>query len=363
MTTMQLNKSRWHLSALGASMILGAALVACGGGTLPAATPTATTAAATAVATASATPTVAFTGGPTTSFTLSGLVGTAGTYKLADLQALPVSKVSTNAKAGNGELGLHEYSGPLLIDLLNKAQVKIDSSKKNDAQRKAIVITASDGYATTIAWGEIDQKLANKKIMIAYQRDGQPLPDADGFARLIVPGDIAAGRYISNVARIEVKDMGTVPTASDRKGSTAFEVSGLVNTTGSIDAAKLAAIKHSDITVETKDSDGKVTGKSVYGGVLLNDFLTAQGLKLDDKRKNDMIGLGILGIGSDGSSSMIVGGEIDPKFGNLQVLIATTKDGQPLAPSDGFARLVVPGDIATVRFISNLVKIEVLRLD
>ncbi len=323
--------------------------------------PVPTTAAATATATATPAA-VTFSGGPSKSFPLSGLVNTSGVYQIADLQALPQAEVSTNAKAGNSELGLHQYGGPLLVELLNKAGVKVDSGKPNDILRKAVVVYGSDGYSAAVAWGEIDPKYGNKKVVLAFQRDGQPMPEADGFARLIMPGDIAAGRFISNVAKVEVKDVGTVPASGERKATAALDVSGLVDQGGTFDAAKLGALKQTTVAVETRDASGAVTGKVVYGGVLLNDLLTTTAIKLNDKAKNDILGIGILAIGADGYSSLIVGGEFDPKFANQQILVATSKDGQPLA-ADGFARIIVPGDLGAGRNVSNLAKLEVVRLN
>jgi hypothetical protein len=44
--------------------------------------------------------------------------------------------------------------------------------------------------------------------MIAYATGGQSLGN-DGFARIAVPGDKAGGRFVSNIARIEVRDATT----------------------------------------------------------------------------------------------------------------------------------------------------------
>lgn len=359
-TPMTLISKHTLLGSVLAVVAVGA--LACGsngGGASATATAAATTAAtAAATATQVALPAIPTTGGPSSFFVLAGPLNV-GVYKMAEVQALPVSKVSTNAKAGTGELGLHEYSGPLLYDLLMKAQPKLDAAKPNDAFRKSIVVTATDGYQTAIGWGEIDPKLGNKKILLAYQRDSAALPDADGFVRLVVPGDAAAGRYISNVAKIELRDVGTNPAVtSDRKPTTSVAVSGLIKNAGDLDAAKLGAMKQSTATV--KDASG---ASITYGGVLLSDLVTAVVPTLDDKRKNDQLGFGVLGIGSNGYSALVVGGEWDTKFANAPILIATSQDGKPLAATDGFARLVVPNDAGTSRFISNLSKLEVIRLD
>ena len=55
---------------------------------------------------------------------------------------------------------------------------------------------------------------------------------------------------------------------------------------------------------------------------------------------------------------MFSAGEFDPFFGGGQVMVAYATGGQSLG-SDGFARIVVPGDKAGGRFVSNIVSIEV----
>ncbi len=52
------------------------------------------------------------------------------------------------------------------------------------------------------------------------------------------------------------------------------------------------------------------------------------------------------------------GGEIAPSFGGDQIIIAYGANGQ-LLTTDGFARIVAPGDKQGGRFVSNIAKIEV----
>ena len=44
--------------------------------------------------------------------------------------------------------------------------------------------------------------------MVAYATGGQSL-GTQGFARIVVPGDKAGGRFVSNIARIEVRSTPT----------------------------------------------------------------------------------------------------------------------------------------------------------
>jgi PEP-CTERM motif-containing protein len=54
-------------------------------------------------------------------------------------------------------------------------------------------------------------------------------------------------------------------------------------------------------------------------------------------------------------------GEIDPMFGGLEDLVAyaDTDDQLGLGGLDGFARMVVSGDTAGGRYVSNLVALDV----
>jgi hypothetical protein len=136
------------------------------------------------------------------SFTLGGEVGSEQTYTLETLQALPSTEVEVTFMSGSGEQK-HTYKGVLLYDLLNAAKPTFDSNTKNDALQFYVRVGATDGYAAVIAWGELDPGFGNKQILIAYEEDGKPMTE-DGLARLIVPGDVRGGRYVSNINSISL---------------------------------------------------------------------------------------------------------------------------------------------------------------
>jgi DMSO/TMAO reductase YedYZ molybdopterin-dependent catalytic subunit len=147
---------------------------------------------------AQASPTVeAFTGGPSSHLQLTGLIAGPATFKLVDLQALPTSNVATDAAAGSGRFGEDSYVGPPLYDLLQETAIRLDPNQKNDILTKAVVAVGADGYGTLGAGGEVHSKFGNVQVLIAIARDGQPLADSDGFARVVVPGDGLARRYVS----------------------------------------------------------------------------------------------------------------------------------------------------------------------
>jgi DMSO/TMAO reductase YedYZ molybdopterin-dependent catalytic subunit len=134
-------------------------------------------------------------GGPSDHFGVDGAVAHGKTFDLAALKALP---------AVTETVGGVTYTGVSLWDLLDaQAGIVTDPAVKNDILDKYVVATGSDGYKTLISMGEIDPDFGNQPDIVAYAADGQPL-GANGFARLVVPGDAKAGRWVSNLVDLQV---------------------------------------------------------------------------------------------------------------------------------------------------------------
>ena len=68
--------------------------------------------------------------------------------------------------------------------------------------------TGSDGYRAIISLGEIVPTFGNQPDLVAYAgTQGQLGPNgSDGALRLIVPGDHAGGRYVSNLTSLQLID-------------------------------------------------------------------------------------------------------------------------------------------------------------
>jgi hypothetical protein len=54
-----------------------------------------------------------------------------------------------------------------------------------------------------VALGEIAPHFAGRQIQLADQENGAPLPNR--ALRLVVPGDVAGGRWVRDVVRIDVE--------------------------------------------------------------------------------------------------------------------------------------------------------------
>ncbi len=120
----------------------------------------------------------------------------------SDLARLPQQVVTVTFMSGSGAQ-TRTFTGPLLLDVLNLAQPDFDPAIKGDKLRHYVVATASDGYQAVVAWGEFDPEFGAKKILLAITEDGVSLADAG--PRLVVPGDVRGGRYVSNTVSIRLR--------------------------------------------------------------------------------------------------------------------------------------------------------------
>ena len=112
------------------------------------------------------------------------------------------------------------------------------------------------------------------------------------------------------------------------------------------------------VTVTFNTSSGSKTG--TYTGVLLNDLLAAATVKVNAKQKNDILRKYVVAHASDCYEAIIALGEILPRFENKKIIVAYADgEGNALPDSEGFVRLVVPGDSAGGRNVTHLSQLTV----
>lgn len=136
----------------------------------------------------------------TASVTITGEVATPLDLKLQDLSAF--KQVSKKVKDRDGKE--HEFKGVALIELLEKAGVTTGSKLRGENLAKYVLITAADGYEVIYAFAEIDPEFASQVIILATEKDGQPLPAGEGPFRIITPNDKKPARWIREVRSIKV---------------------------------------------------------------------------------------------------------------------------------------------------------------
>ena len=288
--------------------------------------------------------------GPSTQVQVSGAVTSPKTYSLTGLQALPAI-TQTDVFLAGATPQTHTYTGASLWGVLDASGIVVNANK-NDVLDRYVLATGSDGYKVVFSLGELNPNFGNRPDLLAYSElvNGTPtLLGADGFARVTAPGDVKGGRYVSNLVDLDVRSSGSAQVGTGGGLSSQFAVTGAVGASKTFDLAALQALP--TIT--------RVVGAVTFTGVSFWDLLTsAVGIPQDPLVKNDVLGKYVVATGSDGYKSVFSLGELDPEFGNQPDLIAFSTNGSSLG-ADGFARIVVPGDVRAGRWVSNLVSLEV----
>ena len=291
-----------------------------------------------------------------TSFTVSGAVGAPGTYDAAALGALPQSTQAVTYRAGTGSVS-DGFTGPTLWSVLQAAGgITANPSIKNNVLSKYVIATGADGYATVISAGEISPMFGNRQDLVATSDTGGTLPSPDGFARVVATGDVAGGRYVSNLTGLVVA---SAPVQAGTGGgpTTQVAVQGAVVTPLALMLPSLEALPSYTETITYLAGGTPVT--DTYTGALLWDVLNSAGIVTDPSIKNDVLRELVTATGSDGYQVSFALGELSPSFGDAPILVAYSDTAGQLSGSAGFARVVVPGDSAGGRYVSNLASLTV----
>ncbi|MFN6483932.1 MULTISPECIES: hypothetical protein [unclassified Nostoc] len=163
-------------------------------------------------------------GGFSPSFRLGGELNNPTTYNLQNLKNLRdtlktqnpalVTEITVSFQTGSGPR-TETYYGVPLWELINNPKAggglkpaNSGVNSKNSFLRQYVLVDATDCYGAVVAIGEIQPNFEGKTVLVAFEKkgsDGKVVPLIDeGFARLVVPGDKAGGRYVSNVRNIVI---------------------------------------------------------------------------------------------------------------------------------------------------------------
>jgi len=121
---------------------------------------------------------------------------------LESLRSYPIRTQSVSFDSSRGAQN-HTYDGAALFDIVSAAEPAVDPDTHNPLLAFAIVANASDGYIGTLSWGEISPDFAGTPVLVAYTEDGTPLEQP----RLVVPGDVKGGRYVSDLTELRIIDL------------------------------------------------------------------------------------------------------------------------------------------------------------
>jgi DMSO/TMAO reductase YedYZ molybdopterin-dependent catalytic subunit len=95
-----------------------------------------------------------------------------------------------------------------LLALVEAAQPRIDAQQKNHRVAFVVVLRARDGYTTSFSLAELSPDLGDRKVWLALDADGKPLPENEGPVRLLVPGEGIGHyrRWMFGISTISVLD-------------------------------------------------------------------------------------------------------------------------------------------------------------
>ena len=239
------------------------------------------------------------------------------------------------------------FRGPTLHDYVVAAGL-IPAKPEGRLADSYLLVTAEDGARSAVALSEVWPSTTDKQCILASEQDGEPIRNG---VRLVLTGDWLAGRSIGGVASIEAQTV--TPSPAPAAG---VELAGLLDRTGPVDLGTLPAGARIEVTtVEAAGHHGETILPRRYGGVRLYALLEHAGIRLDPDQHEDFLGKVVVASSADGRVAVIAGGEIEPRFRNGDVILATTQDGAPI--EDG-PRLIVPFDRRPGRWAKRITRIE-----
>jgi DMSO/TMAO reductase YedYZ molybdopterin-dependent catalytic subunit len=119
---------------------------------------------------------------------------------LNDLEKMPHTSVDVKDHDGSSAT----YEGVTLAELLKAAGVPQGEKLRGAAMAGYVLAQAKDGYRVVFALPELDAGFTDAKVIVAFTRNGKPLPEGQGPLRIIVPQDKRPARWIRMLERIEV---------------------------------------------------------------------------------------------------------------------------------------------------------------
>ena len=101
---------------------------------------------------------------------------------------------------------------------------------------------------------------------------------------------------------------------------------------------------------------------ATYSGVLLRDILHKVGVFSDQELRGKDLAACVKLTAKDGYIAVFAIAELDFSIRDEDILVAATKDGEPLAADHGPLQVIVPGDKRPARWIRMLTRIEVVSM-
>lgn len=161
---------------------------------------------------------------------------------------------------------------------------------------------------------------------------------------------------VGGVARSALAQEATPVGGAD--ASATFTVGGDVLTPLTLSVADLQGLGLASETVDVTFQSGGEAEDHTFTGVLLIDLLNHAGVPAGPDERNPLLKYYVVVTANDGYQVVFSGGELDPNFGNVPIMIAWEQDGAPVTGEDGPVRIAAPGDLRGGRYVFGVVSID-----
>jgi len=132
-----------------------------------------------------------------------GLEGRTQSLAAADLLALQPHEVSVTDPHGKQPA---RYRGVPLLSVLALVGAPVGEALRGKGLALHVRAEASDGYVAAFSLAELDAGFGTTDALVAFERDGQPLPTDVGPFRLVVPSDSRGGRWVRGLVKLRLLD-------------------------------------------------------------------------------------------------------------------------------------------------------------
>ena len=274
---------------------------------------------------------------------------------------VPLLREKKDENEEEAMISKNSYRGVLLRDILEKAGMRYIRKWEPGVY---VRVRGSKNKEVIFSFGEIFYSSIGRSILLAYEKNGDPIEFPEGCGELIVANDIREGRRISGVKEIIVERVNIELKAYDDKAkkitrppTTEFSLVNNVN-------KKSVQMKLKDLkevpsmvipaAIMVGDCEG-FHGVFSFEGVPLAALLKKVGISIYDL---DYSHYAVIS-SEDGFCATVSFGELfNSRLGN-NIIIAYKKDGEALSPKEGFAVSVAGEDSTGGRSIKRINKIEI----
>jgi DMSO/TMAO reductase YedYZ molybdopterin-dependent catalytic subunit len=302
------------------------------------------------------------------SLLVKGAVKKEKSFTLSDLKALPpfflkdVYLINEKANCADEEKleSLGSYRGVLLRDLLLEAGLKF----KRKWEPGVYIRVKNKDKEVVFSFGELFYSSIGRSAIVAYQKNGKGLDTDSGCGQLIIHTDLRSGRSLKGVTEIIVERVEVEMKAYDDKKEgyirpptntfTLLDKKRGINrqvTLDNLKALKSVSIPHALMAGDCEGFGGIFS----FEGGSLRQLLEDSGLTGCNYDYNRYV----LIESEDGFCTTFSFGEIFNSRLSDNIIIAHTKDNNPLDTKDGFAMSAVREDSTGGRSVKRIYKIEV----